>query len=145
MEIRIRESGQLMTSEEFNRTICTLPITTELLNQYNADPVLESPQLTPSRYQLVARDGVTNINGEWFTAYKLIDLDADGIANKDAEQAKSVRTTRDEKLKATDWTQVADAPVNKTVWATYRQALRDLTKENGFPWDMAWPTEPTGA
>ena len=134
-----------MTSEEFNRTICTLPITTELLNQYNADPVLESPQLTPSRYQLVARDGVTNINGEWFTAYKLIDLDADGIANKDAEQAKSVRTTRDEKLKATDWTQVADAPVNKTVWATYRQALRDLTKENGFPWDMAWPTEPTGA
>ena len=142
MQIRIRPTGQLMTSEEFNRTICTLPITTELLNQYNADPVLESPQLTPSRYQLVARDGVTNINGEWFTAYKLIDLDADGIANKDAEQAKSVRTTRDEKLKATDWTQVADAPVDKTVWATYRQALRDLTKENGFPWDMEWPTEP---
>jgi hypothetical protein len=36
----------------------------------------------------------------------------------------------------------ADSPVDKTTWATYRQALRDLPKETGFPWDMIWPTEP---
>jgi hypothetical protein len=61
---------------------------------------------------------------------------------KDAEQAKSVRQTRDTKLVDTDWTQVADAPVDKAVWATYRQALRDVTTQTGFPWTITWPDAP---
>jgi hypothetical protein len=82
-------------------------------------------------------DGVTTTALEHETAYK---------ATKDAEQAKSVRTSRDEKLKDCDWTQVADAlldaPVDKAVWATYRQALRDVTTQTGFPWTIEWPTQP---
>jgi hypothetical protein len=69
-------------------------------------------------------------------------MDDEAKTAKDAEQAKSVRTTRDEKLKDSDWTQVADAPVDKTVWATYRQELRDLTKQSGFPWEVTYPTQP---
>jgi hypothetical protein len=61
---------------------------------------------------------------------------------KDAEQAKSVRQTRDTKLADTDWTQVADAPVDKAVWATYRQALRDITTQEGFPWTVTYPDKP---
>ena len=101
MEIRMRNTGQLMTTDEFNRIVCTLPITTEVLNQHNADAVLEGPQPTAGRYQIVARDGVTNVDGQWFTFYKLVDLDADGIANLDAQQAKNIRQTRDEKRKTT--------------------------------------------
>ena len=56
------------------------------------------------------------------------------------EQAKSVRQSRDDKLKESDWTQVADAPVDKAVWATYRQALRDVPLQTGFPWTIDWPT-----
>ena len=52
--------------------------------------------------------------------------------------------SEDHKLSKCDWTQVADAPVDKAAWATYRQALRDLPKEAGFPWDMTWPTDPNG-
>ena len=63
-------------------------------------------------------------------------------AMKDAEQAKSVRATRGEKLADSDWTQVADAPVDKAVWATYRQALRDVTAQSGFPWTITWPDAP---
>jgi hypothetical protein len=63
-------------------------------------------------------------------------------AVKDAEQAKSVRATRGEKLAESDWTQVADAPVDKAVWATYRQALRDVTTQTGFPWTITWPDAP---
>jgi hypothetical protein len=51
-------------------------------------------------------------------------------------QAKIVRDDRNAKLKYSDWTQVADAPVDKTAWATYRQALRDITKQAGFPWTV---------
>ena len=59
-----------------------------------------------------------------------------------AEQAQTIRQERNAKLSDCDWTQVADAPVDKTVWATYRQALRDVTKQTGFPWTIDWPVAP---
>jgi hypothetical protein len=55
-----------------------------------------------------------------------------------------VRAQRDSLLTASDWTQVIDAPVNQAAWATYRQALRDISAQEGFPWSVVWPTEPTG-
>lgn len=60
------------------------------------------------------------------------------------EQAasESVRSVRNQKLKDSDWTQIADAPVDQVAWATYRQALRDIPSQQGFPWDVQWPTQP---
>ena len=147
MEIRTQD-GQVMFESEFRQHIKqngggTWETTTpEILASLGASVVLEGPQASPTRYQTAFRDGVQEIDGQWYTKYSVADMDDEAKTAKDAEQAKSVRTQRDEKLKATDWTQVSDAPVDKIVWATYRQALRDLTKESGFPWDMAWPTEP---
>ena len=46
------------------------------------------------------------------------------------------------KLTESDWTQVADAPVDQAAWATYRQALRDIPSQAGFPNEVTWPTEP---
>lgn len=63
-------------------------------------------------------------------------------AAKDGNEAKSVRQDRNVKLTASDWTQVADAPVDKAAWATYRQALRDITAQPGFPWTVTWPDAP---
>tara|TARA_R110002072_G_scaffold299821_1_gene475900 strand:+ start:727 stop:1017 length:291 start_codon:yes stop_codon:yes gene_type:complete len=57
--------------------------------------------------------------------------------------AAKIRTERDSKLTESDWTQVADAPVDQAAWATYRQALRDIPEEQaGFPNNINWPTEP---
>jgi hypothetical protein len=116
--------------------------TTEVLEALGADVVFEGPQAQPTRYQIAFADGVEQIDGKWYTKYSVAELDAEGIAAKDAEQAKSVRTQRGEKLKDSDWTQVADAPVDKEAWATYRQALRDVTAQEGFPWTIEWPTIP---
>ena len=58
------------------------------------------------------------------------------------EKATSIRQERNTKLSESDWTQVADSPVDKTVWATYRQALRDVTTQTGFPWTITWPDAP---
>ncbi len=55
------------------------------------------------------------------------------------KKASEVREKRNAKLSASDWTQVADAPVDKEAWAVYRQALRDITNQNGFPWNIQWP------
>lgn len=60
----------------------------------------------------------------------------------DAEKAGQVRAERNGLLTASDWTQVADAPVDKEAWAAYRQALRDITAQPGFPWTVTWPEMP---
>jgi hypothetical protein len=60
----------------------------------------------------------------------------------DAEIAAEVRTERDAKLVSSDWTQVADAPVDQAAWATYRQALRDIPEQAGFPNTIDWPVAP---
>lgn len=56
--------------------------------------------------------------------------------------AAEVRQERNNRLAACDWTQVADAPVDKVAWAVYRQALRDVTQQSGFPVTIDWPVEP---
>jgi len=56
--------------------------------------------------------------------------------------AEQVRAERDALLAASDWTQVADAPVDQAAWAVYRQALRDVTAQAGFPDAVVWPTKP---
>lgn len=56
--------------------------------------------------------------------------------------AEDIRQKRNEKLSASDWTQVSDAQVDQAAWAFYRQELRDLPSQEGFPNEVAWPTEP---
>jgi hypothetical protein len=53
------------------------------------------------------------------------------------------REQRDLLLQQSDWTQVPDAPVNAASWATYRQALRDVPLQSGFPDTIVWPTKPS--
>ena len=56
--------------------------------------------------------------------------------------AARARSERDALLKESDWTQVPDAPVDQVAWAEYRQALRDVPQQAGFPTDIDWPTKP---
>ena len=166
MQIRIKSTGAVMYESEFraytkaNGGPSWDLTTTEVLEALGADVVFEGAQATGGTvYQYSVYGGVEQIDGKWYTKWNLGPSffqteDADGNittaaqneanykAFKDAEQAKSVRASRDEKLKGCDWTQVADAPVDKTVWATYRQALRDVTAQSGFPWTITWPDAP---
>lgn len=52
------------------------------------------------------------------------------------------RSLRNRYLTESDWTQVADAPVDQSAWAAYRQALRDVPSQEGFPASIAWPIRP---
>jgi hypothetical protein len=53
-----------------------------------------------------------------------------------------LRLWRDSELKASDWTQIADAVCDKTAWATYRQSLRDLPSQSNDPSKLVFPTAP---
>lgn len=77
-------------------------------------------------------------NGSWL----LRDKTAEELALDEARIADAIRKHRNNLLIESDWTQVLDAPVDQLAWKTYRQALRDITAQSGFPHDIIWPTEP---
>jgi hypothetical protein len=73
----------------------------------------------------------------------MLNWDSPLVENADVEQQFDyVRAVRNAELAATDWTQVADSQANKTAWATYRQALRDLPASNKDPKKIVFPTRP---
>lgn len=78
----------------------------------------------------------------WFQTWVITDATPEQIAARTEEQANMVRADRNIRLAASDWTQLPDAPVDATAWAAYRQALRDVTAQDGFPWDVTWPAPP---
>tara|TARA_R110000868_G_scaffold103433_2_gene284827 strand:+ start:2518 stop:2934 length:417 start_codon:yes stop_codon:yes gene_type:complete len=138
MEIRLKETGVVVFYNELQNMYPN--VSGPLDDLY--DVVFEGPQAQPTRYQTAFRDGVEQIADKWYTKYSVTDMDAETIANKDAEQAANMRQARSDMLADCDWTQVADSPVDKAVWATYRQALRDITAQAGFPWTITWPDAP---
>ena len=170
MQIRIRQSGAVMFWNEFrdlllaqnpSELITVAPQTEEWLNAHGADVVFEGPQATGGTvYQYSQRQGVEELDSKWYTKYVLgpiftdreatetepaktaAEYEAEYRAMKDAEQAASVRRSRTEMLRDSDWTQIADSTADKTAWATYRQALRDVPAQTGFPWTITWPTQP---
>jgi uncharacterized protein (DUF1330 family) len=160
MQIRTN-GGQVMYEAEFRTHIKANSgpswdtTTPEVLEALGAAVVFEGPQATGGTvYQYSQAAGVEQIEGKWYTKYILgpvftdteeataAEQEAEYKAMKDAEQATSVRQQRGEKLKDSDWTQVADAPVDQATWAAYRQALRDVTAQAGFPWTIDWPVAP---
>jgi hypothetical protein len=167
MEIRIRNTGEVMTEITFRTTFKDRVLPKQLTEEWLADfaggcdIVFEGPQATTtSPYEFSYRFGVEQIEGKWYTKYSVGPVFTDRAATadepaktaaeqmaeykamKDAEQAKSVRQQRTEKLKDSDWTQIADSTADKALWATYRQALRDVTSQAGFPWTIEWPVAP---
>lgn len=71
---------------------------------------------------------------------------SEDIASQDAANLVALRDEREKKLAASDWTQLADVPLGsgeKANWATYRQALRDITESYQSLDTVVWPAEPS--
>lgn len=81
--------------------------------------------------------------GVWTQQWSVVDATQSEIDQRTAEEAESVRMIRNDLLIACDWTQLKDSPDSLIVWQPYRQALRDITNQPGFPWNVEWPTQPS--
>lgn len=70
----------------------------------------------------------------------LVKVDSEKLSNIRGDE---VRSERDRLLADSDWAVLPDAPVaDGQAWKDYRQALRDLPQQAGFPTDIDWPTAP---
>lgn len=142
-EYRIRETGKLTFDLSSQFPNCSIPriCTPEDFDALGVDPVFEGPLPPTTQFQTAYRDGVEHIGGKWFTKYSISNWSEDAISAATEQKWESVRSIRNERLAACDWTQLPDAPVDAAVWAVYRQALRDIT-EQVDPFNITWPKEP---
>jgi hypothetical protein len=85
---------------------------------------------------------VKNEFGIFIQSWSIAPMSDEEKIAADSHKAELVRRERNYKLIETDWTQLADAPVNSQDWIGYRNALRDLPSQDGFPWDIVWPIKP---
>jgi hypothetical protein len=142
-DFRIRASGEIVSDLQraFPHISIPQPVSANDLEALGVDPILEGPQPVPTRFQSLVRGGPTQDGGLWFWGYSVVDWDAEVIAAETERQWATVRTERNKKLYESDWTQLADAPVDDIAWAVYRQALRDVTTQSN-PFNIIWPVPP---
>lgn len=81
-------------------------------------------------------------DGGWKQVWVITEASPEELAQRTQECELQVRGERNGLLTKSDWTQVADAPVDKQAWAAYRQALRNITAQAGFPFSVQWPEQP---
>lgn len=83
------------------------------------------------------------VNGAWevtIAAPKTTAMAEEG--QPDPDLAATIRSLRNQRLAASDWTQLPDAPTDHAAWASYRQALRDVPQQPAFPESVVWPDPP---
>ena len=153
MEICDRETGDVITTDQLRKKYWNVSfperITNDILNDYGYDPILNGPEASVSGpYETSVREGIEEIDGQWFTKFvvgPIFNNPKEEIEYKDSidnTKSEQVRSARNNLLKASDWTQIPDCTVDKTIWAKYRQELRDVTTQDGFPHEVVWPEEP---
>ena len=142
--------GSLMEENPFTNygndphLLSVFPTTeTAIKRGYSLVEVTVQPEpAVDARTQKLERQAPSLKNGVWSIGWNVIQKSAQEMADDTAAKATSVRADRNARLSACDWTQLADAPVDDLAWATYRQSLRDVPLQAGFPWDVNWPAKP---
>ena len=148
-EYRHKDTGEVKTQGQWRSHYSNVSLPRAwkqaTLDGLNLEAVLEAPKPTVGQYEVAARNGVTqDANGNWVTAWEVRAKTAEQIEQEAINAAASARAQRDRTLIETDWTQVADAPVDQAAWKEYRQALRDLPSHANWPNlnDADWPVKP---
>lgn len=115
-----------------------------LLAEYNVYSCLEAPYPDVDYTKNVANGEPILVDGNWTQVWVVSDAAPEEIEQRLDWQWSTVREERNRKLSDCDWTQLPDAPVSNIEaqeWATYRQALRDITDQTD-PFNITWPQEP---
>lgn len=160
---RIKSSGAVKTQGEIRKLHPNVSLprvwTAEVCEFLGIDPVLASPAPEVTDLQIAVQSGVKqDAKGNWvfdwdvrnkFSDYTndedvvvtRAEQEAAYLAQKLADKATSVRAERDKKLAETDWMGLSDVTMS-TEWTAYRQTLRDVSDQEGFPETVTWPVKP---
>jgi len=123
-------------------------VPTDTLSEWGMFPVqpVAAPQFDAATHKLVERTPLFD-GQSWKQQWAVEALSQDEIDARNAQQAASVRAERNARIAATDWMVLKAAEVGTIVdpgWIIYRQALREVPQQPGFPLNVTWPTPPAG-
>lgn len=111
----------------------------ELLAAYDIYPLTRAQIPEHNPLTQILREGVpVQEEGEWVLGWEVETLNAD-------QAAETIRAARDRQLARTDWIIMKEIEQGRRPpqdWVAYRQALRDLPDQSGFPFDIRWPNPP---
>jgi len=107
----------------------------DFLRQYNVYRVKQTPPPECGELQVAIPNEIPELSSEgWEVTWTVIDL-------PETEAEEVVRKKRNAFLEETDWTALSDNTLTPEM-ASYRQALRDITDQAGFPYEVDWPEKP---
>jgi Phage tail assembly chaperone protein len=115
-----------------------------VLEAYGGVKVVTTTKPEDNHLQSAKQETPQFIDGVLTQVWTVITATESEVAQRTQEKSDEVRSTRNDLLVKSDYTQVTDfdANVDKAAWAVYRQALRDVTTQSGFPWSIDWPVAP---
>lgn len=102
-----------------------------------------APEYDPMTHRLQHSSQPELVDGKWVLTKTVVALTPEQIADREAAKGAEVRNKRDKMIADTDWMALSDNTLTPE-WATYRQALRDITDHVNFPYlaDEDWPVKP---
>jgi hypothetical protein len=125
-------------------TSFTQTISDQIAEEFGAYPV-QSTRQPDYDYTVNLSSTAIKQGDQWVEEWISTPATPEEIAERTDNKAAEVRSIRNQKLAACDWTQLADSPLDpdgKAAWALYRETLRMIPQQTGFPWNVQWPPEP---
>lgn len=138
----VREYNLGLLREDNPNTSFPLDIPPETLAEYGVYPGAVEPYPPYDHRKNVVSGPFVLRDGVWTLTWVVTDAPPHEVASRLDVQWRAVRSERNARLSACDWTQLADTTVNSSTWATYRQALRDLPQTQTDPFNIVWPAPP---
>lgn len=86
-----------------------------------------------------------SVLGQYYQTWMAVEASEQEILLRTANQDEMMRLDRNQRLYESDWTQLNDSPLSPQLmeqWRVYRQALRDIPSQSGWPWNITWPVPP---
>ena len=118
-------------------------VSDEMLEDWGVFPVIEDdlPNYNERTQNCVKSSQPTLSNGNWTLSWTVSDKTAEEITQYDDDLAADVRTDRNARLAETDWWAVSDRTMTSEQ-TEYRNLLRQVPQQDGFPLSVTWPTKP---
>jgi hypothetical protein len=115
----------------------------EMLASYEVFEVVvgAAPSIDETTYRAVRADTPTYAGDKWHLEWSVVEKTPEEKQNYYNASSARVRAKRNQLLSDSDWMALSDSTMT-TEWASYRQALRDITSQGGFPYTIEWPTKP---
>jgi len=103
---------------------------------------VDSPAFSYATQNLTEGDPVL-VGGQWQQTWVITEATPEEVSQRAAQQSDDMRNKRDQLIANTDWMALSDNTMSAG-WATYRQALRDITSHVNFPYltEADWPVKP---